>query len=205
MISKSRFPKVQLLVVIFVSISLFAITCTSEKSSLAFAQSGAQSLDQTYANTQCGISMSYPSSWTKEELNEKVAFTTDLANFKPSGPDTSGVSLKLEANDITAYPESAKSVEAFAEAEKENILLIPQVSIEQSERMEVGGMPAYKIVHSNSLSPDNMWKTMYTVIVSNDMQYTLLFTTTSQDSYESYAPMVDNMIRSIKIDGNKKC
>jgi hypothetical protein len=149
--------------------------------------------------------MSYPSDWTKEELNEKVVFTTDLANFKPSGPDGSGVSLKLEANDITAYPKSAKSVDAFANAEKELISLIPQVSIEQSERTEVGGMPAYKIVHNNPITPDNMWKTMNLIIVSNDMQYTLLFTTTSQDSYEKYIPVVDNMIKSIKIDGSKKC
>jgi len=204
MLLKSQFPTV-LLAVIFVSVSLFAITYTSERSSFAFAQSSTQSLDQTYANTQCGISMSYPSDWTKQELNEKVVYTTKLANFKPSGPDGSGVSLKLEANDITAYPESAKSVDAFANTEKENILSIPQVSIEQSERTEVGGMPAYKIVHNNPITPENMWKTMNMIIVANNMQYTLLFTTTSQDSYERYAPVVDNMIKSIKIDGSKKC
>jgi hypothetical protein len=149
--------------------------------------------------------MNYPSDWTIEELNEKVVFTTDLANFKPSGPDGSEVSLKLEANDITAYPESAKSVDAFANAEKENILVIPQVSIEQSNRTEVGGMPAYKIVHNNPVTPENMWKTMNVIIVSNDMQYTLLFTTTNQDTYGKYVPVVDNMIKSIKIDDSKKC
>jgi hypothetical protein len=149
--------------------------------------------------------MSYPSDWTKQELNEKVVFTTDLANFKPSGPDGSGVTLKLEANDISAYPESDKSVDAFANAEKEIILLNPQASIEQAERTEVGGMPAYKIVHSNALTTENMWKTMNLIIVSSNMQYTLLFTTTSQDAYGKYIPVVDNMIKSIKIDGSKKC
>lgn len=202
MFLKSQFPTV-LLSMIFISVSLFAITYTSERSS--FAQPSTQSLDQTYANTQCGISMNYPSDWTKEELNEKVVFTTDLANFKPSGPDGSEVSLKLEANDISAYPESDKSVDAFANAEKELISLIPQASIEQAERTEVGGMPAYKIVHNNPITPENMWKTMNMIIVANDMQYTLLFTTTSQDAYGNYIPVVDNMIKSIKIDGSKKC
>ena len=202
MLLKSQFPIV-LLSVIFISVSLFAITCTSERSS--FAQPSTQSLDQTYANTQCGISMNYPSDWTKEELNEKVVFTTDLANFKPSGPDGFEVSLKLEANDISAYPESHKSVDAFANAEKELISLIPQASIEQAERTEVGGMPAYKIVHNNPITPENMWKTMNMIIVANDMQYTLLFATTSQDTYGNYIPVVDNMIKSLKIDGSKKC
>jgi hypothetical protein len=204
MFCKSPFPAL-LLAVIYVSISLFAITYASEKSSYAFAQSSTQTLDQTYANMQCGFSMNYPSDWTKEELNEKVVTRTDLANFKPSGPDSSEVSLSLEANDITAYPKSAKSVDAFANAEKEIILLIPQVSIEQSERTEVGGMPAYKIVHNNPVTPDNVWKTMNLIIVSGDMQYTLLFSTTSQDEYGKYIPVVDNMIKSIKIDGSKKC
>ena len=202
MLLKSQFPTV-LLSVIFISVSLFAITYTSERSS--FAQPSTQSLDQTYANTQCGISMNYPSDWTKEELNEKVVFTTDLANFKPSGPDGFEVSLKLEANDISAYPESHKSVDAFANAEKELISLIPQASIEQAERTEVGGMPAYKIVHNNPITPENMWKTMNMIIVANDMQYTLLFATSSQDTYGNYIPVVDNMIKSIKIDGSKKC
>jgi hypothetical protein len=202
MLLKSQFPAA-LLAVIFVSVSLFAITYTSERSS--FAQSSTQSLDQTYANTKCGISMSYPSDWTKQELNEKVVFTTDLANFKPSGPDGSGVTLKLEANDITAYPESDKSVDAFANAEKEIILSNPQASIEQAERTEVGGMPAYKIVHNNPITQENMWKTMNMIIVANNMQYTLLFTATNQNAYGNYIPVVDNMIKSIKIDGSKKC
>jgi hypothetical protein len=149
--------------------------------------------------------MNYPSDWIKDELNEKVVTTTDLANFKPRGPDGSEVSLKLEANDISAYPESYKSVDAFANDEKELISLIPQASIEQAERTEVGSMPAYKIVHNNSISPENIWKTMNMIIVANNMQYTLLFTTTSQDTYGKYIPVVDNMIKSIKIDGSKKC
>jgi hypothetical protein len=53
MFCKSPFPTgIALLTVILVSISLFAITYTSERSSFAFAQSGAQSLDKTYANPQ---------------------------------------------------------------------------------------------------------------------------------------------------------
>ena len=90
-------------------------------------------------------------------------------------------------------------------AEKELISFIPQASIEQAQRTEVGGRPAYKIVHNNPITPENMWKTMNVIIVSNDMQYTLLFTTTNQDTYGKYVPVVDNMIKSIKIDDSKKC
>ena len=199
MFCKSSFPTV-LLAVIFIAISLFSITYTSERSS--FAQSNTQSLDKTYANTQCGISVNYPSDWIIVEFNEKSLDMTSLANFKPSG---AGITLQLEATDISAYAEPDKSVEGLANVEKENILLNPEASIEQSNRTEVSGIPAYRIVYNDPISPTDTWKILYMIIASNNTQYTLRFTATSQDEYGKYIPVVDNMIKSIKIDGSKKC
>src|SRR5687768_11928718 len=117
MFGKSPFPtRIALLTLILVSISLFTITYTSERSSFAFAQSGAQSLDKTYTNPQCGISMNYPSDWIITEFNEKSFDMTSLANFKPSG---TGITLQLEATDISAYAEADKSVEGLANVEKD--------------------------------------------------------------------------------------
>jgi hypothetical protein len=131
---------------------------------------------------------------------------TTLANFKPNGSDGSGVTLELEASDISAYPEPDRSVEGLANAENKTILLNPGATIEQSERTEVGGIPAYKIVHSNALTPDDMWKTMNMIIATSNMGYMLTFISyTGQDTYGIYAPVVDSMIKSIKIDGSKKC
>lgn len=147
--------------------------------------------------------MNYPSDWTEQELNGGV---TTLANFKPNGSDGSGVTLELEASDISAYPEPDRSVEGLANAENKTILLNPGATVEQSERTEVGGIPAYKIVHSNALTPDDMWKTMNMIIASSNMGYMLTFISyTGQDAYGIYAPVVDSMIKSIKIDGSKKC
>jgi hypothetical protein len=201
MFCRSPFPTpIALLTVILVSISLFAITYTSERSS--FAQSGAQSLDKTYTNPQCGISMNYPSDWIITEFNEKSLDMTSLANFKPSG---AGITLQLEATDISAYAEADKSVEGLANIEKEDILLNPEASIEQSNTTEVSGIPAYRIVYNNPITPSDTWKILYLIVASNNTQYTLRFTATSQDEYGSYVPVVDNMIKSIKIDGSKKC
>lgn len=203
MFCKSPFPTgIALLTVILVSISLFAITYTPERSSFAFAQSGAQSLDKTYANPQCGISMNYPSDWIITEFNDKSLDMTSLANFKPSG---TGITLQLEATDISAYAEPDKSVEGFANVETEDILLNPEASIEQSNITEVSGIPAYRIVYNNPITPTDTWKILYMTIASDNTQYTLRFTATSQDEYGKYVPVVDNMIKSMKIDGNKKC
>jgi hypothetical protein len=201
MFCRSLFPpRITLLAVIFLSISLFVTTYTSERSSSA--QSRTQPLDQTYTNTQCGISVNYPSDWIIVEFNDKSLDMTNLANFKPSG---AGITLQLEATDISAYAAPDKSVEGLANVEKENILLNPEASIEQSNRTEVSSIPAYKIVYNDPISPTDTWKILYMIIASNNTQYTLRFSAISQDEYESYIPVVNNMIKSIKIDGSKKC
>jgi hypothetical protein len=73
------------------------------------------------------------------EFNEKSLEMTSLANFKPSG---AGITLQLEATDISAYAEPDKSAEGLANVEKEKILLNPEASIEQSNITEVSGIPA---------------------------------------------------------------
>jgi hypothetical protein len=46
---------------------------------------------------------------------------------------------------------------------------------------------------------------MVFIFVSGDMQYIVRYTCTDPESYGNYIPVVDNMIKSIKIEGGKKC
>jgi hypothetical protein len=175
-------------------------------SGLSYGQLGAQ-LDQTYMNTQCGISMQYPTNWIKEELNEKFGEGTAqlmaLANFQPNGPDGPGNTVELEAWDISKYPD--KSIEGIADLEKENILLSPEAGIEQSERTDLGPNPAYKIIYNEPVSSGEIWKIMVFITVSGDMQYLVRYTATDPEIYGNYISVVDSMIKTIKIHGGKKC
>jgi hypothetical protein len=126
-----------------------------------------------------------------------------LANFQPDGPDGPGNTVELEAWDISKY--SDKSIEGLAQIEKENIMLSPEASIEQSERTELGPNPAYKIVYNEPISSGEIWKIMIFTTVSGDMQYVVRYTATDPGTYENYIPAVDSMIKSIKIEGGKKC
>jgi hypothetical protein len=188
-----------------ISVSLLLLTWVTVNGS-SFAQSGTQ-LDQAYANVQCGISMNYPTNWIKEELNEKYGEGTAplmaLANFQPDSADGPGNTLELEAWDISKYPD--KSIEGIADLEKENILLSPEATIEQSERTNLGPNLAYKIIYNEPISPEETWKIMVFIFVSGDMQYIVRYTSTDPETYGNYIPVVDNMIKSIKIEGGKKC
>jgi hypothetical protein len=169
----------------------------------SLAQSSTQ-LNQTYTSTQCGISIKYPTNWVKEELNDKYGEGTTalmaLANFQPDGP---GNTVELEAWDISNYPD--KSIEGLADLEKENILFSPKASIEQSERTELGPNPAYRIIYNEPVSSGEIWKIMVFITVSGDMQYLVRYTATDPEAYGNYIPVIDSMIKSIKIEGGKKC
>ncbi|HEY9385706.1 MAG TPA: PsbP-related protein [Nitrososphaeraceae archaeon] len=176
----------------------------------AAAQTAAVLLDQTYTNTQCGITIMYPSDWVKEELNQKfgeggLAPLTSLANFEPNSPEDYKSTVKAEAWDISKY--SDKSIEGIADVDKETILSGEYAgSIEQAERTTVNGHHAYSIVYTQPI-PDSeeIWKIMATYIVSGDMQYTILFTTTDNETFDKYISVVDSMVNSIKLDEGKKC
>src|SRR5829696_555565 len=198
MISRTR-----LLSGISVLASLLLLTWATVNGS-SFAQSATQ-LNQTYTSTQCGISMKYPTNWIKEEFEkfgEGTAPLMALANFQPDGPDGQGNTVELEAWDISKYPD--KSIEGLADLEKENILLSPEASIEQSERTELDPNPAYKIIYNEPVSSVEIWKITVFITVSGDMQYIVRYTASDPEAYGSYIPVIDSMIKSIKIEGGKK-
>jgi hypothetical protein len=186
-------------------ISFVVITWVTVNGS-SFAQSGTQ-LDQTYTSAQYGISIKYPTNWIKEELNEKFGEGTTslmaLANFQPDGPDGPGNTVELEAWDISKFPD--KSIEGIADFEKENIMLSPDATIEQSERAELGPNPAYKIIYNEPVTSGEIWKIMVFMPVSGDTQYIVRYTATDPEGYGNNISVVDSMIKSIKIEGGKKC
>jgi PsbP-like protein len=196
---------------VIVSAMLLLMSAIMMTTTTAAAQTAAVLLDQTYTNTQCGITIMYPSDWVKEELNQKfgeggLAPLTSLANFEPDSPEGYKSTVEAEAWDISKYPD--KSIEGIADGEKETILSGDESagSIEQAERTTVNGRHAYSIVYTQPI-PDSeeIWKIMATYIVSGDMQYTILFTATDNETFDKYISVVDSMVNSIKLDEGKKC
>jgi hypothetical protein len=46
---------------------------------------------------------------------------------------------------------------------------------------------------------------MVFITVSGDMEYIVRYTATDPEGYGDYIPVVDNMVKSMKIDDGKKC
>jgi hypothetical protein len=66
-------------------------------------------------------------------------------------------------------------------------------------------LTAYKIIYNEPVSSGGIWKIMVFITVSGDMQYIVRYTATDPERYGNYIPVIDNMIKSIKIKGGKKC
>jgi hypothetical protein len=109
----------------------------------------------------------------------------------------------LEAGNIA--PPTDKSIEAIADFQKEYIQLSPDTTIEQSERMDINGHPAYKIVYSQRVpNSADIWKIMEVYILAGYTLYTIHFTATNSENYYKYLQIVGIMIQSLKIEG-KQC
>jgi hypothetical protein len=173
-----------------------------------FAQ-GSNPLSQLYKNTLCGISINYLSGWVKEESNKKIdvkgSSTTTLATIEPNTKDGFMSTVELEANSMSNYLD--KSIQGIGDFMKEYIQMGPDTTIEQSGTAEVNGYPSYKIVYIQSFSSTTgspqVWKIMEVYVLSDNIEYTLRFTATDSEHYYKHISTVENMIQSIKIEGQK--
>jgi hypothetical protein len=118
------------------------------------------------------------------------------------------VTLDLRAHELEAgniAPPTDKSIEGIADFQKDYIQLSPDATIEQSERMDINGHPAYKMVYSQHVpNSADIWKIMEVYILAGNTQYTIRFTATDSEHYYRYLSTVGSMIQSVKIEG-KQC
>jgi PsbP-like protein len=111
--------------------------------------------------------------------------------------------LELEAGNIP--PPIDKSIEGIADFQKDYIQLSPDATIDQSERMDINGHPAYKIVYSQHVpNSADIWKIMEVYILAGNTQYTILFTATDSEHYYGYLSIVGSIIQSMKVE-EKQC
>jgi hypothetical protein len=193
------YPMIVITIVIILSVSLQV---------RLFAQSSIP-LSQLYKNILCGISINYPSDWVKEESNKKIdvkdSSTTTLATIEPNTEDGFMSTVELEANSMSNYPD--KSIQGIGDFMKEYLQMGPDITIEQSGAEKINGYPSYKIVYiqrfSSTTGSAEVWKIMEVYVLSDNIEYTIRFAATDSIHYYKYISTVENMIQSIKIEGQK--
>lgn len=161
-------------------------------------------LDNIYTNEICGLSIDYPTSWIVREFNQKYEAGPSslfvMAELRPSIPDGFKNVVELEAEDITAYPDtSIKGIGEFMEF----YLSESNVNIKESIRKDINNTSSHQIVYERLTPNGNVLKTKEIYIPFENNLYVIRFDTLGPNFYDKYISYFDSMVQSISVDGRR--
>jgi hypothetical protein len=162
-----------------------------------------ESLDAKYANTQCGISIQYPSSWKSGEDNDDSTTVTNfIVEIQPGTVDGFRSPVYIELNDISGLSNSFVGIKDF---EEQRLTTEGGLSrIIASERTQVSGYPAQKIVYTEEGTPDSSgFKRMKVLLVAFDREYVITYDASNSDYYDDYISAFEDMLKTFQISEPK--
>jgi hypothetical protein len=161
-----------------------------------------QSLDATYANTQCGISIQHPSNWKSEEINDDPGGVINyIVDLQPNDDEGFRNVVSIELDDISSL--SDKSFTGIKDFEEETLSTQGDSSkIITSETSQVAGYPAQKIIYTEGLegTPENdRSKLMKVILVTFDREYVIIYDASNSDYYDKHIATFEEMLNTLKI------
>lgn len=159
-----------------------------------------QTLDKTYTDPKCGISIQYPSDW---KINEDLLEYTpgNVINFivelQPDNKEGFHNVVGIEIDYYSDLPDKSfagiKDYEEWSISEDEKD---GYVKVEKLEPTQIAGYPAEKIVY-NELKMDSKKMDIFTVAF--DREYKIKYDSNSE-YYDKYLSTVDKMVQTFKIN-----
>jgi hypothetical protein len=159
---------------------------------------------KTYENQKFGLTLSYPPSWTVDELRTDPAAPSNnsiVAIFKsPSqGPNDKYlenviINVQGPRSDIASLETyTANSVAAFTNMSN-------TIKITKQGKDTLAGLPAHQLLYTSTGIPGlNLEKMQVFTVVNNNTAYVVTFGAESAE-YDKNIQDVEKMINSIKID-----
>ena len=159
-----------------------------------------QTLDESYVNENCGISINYPSDWKLEEKmqNDATQPVNYIVQFQPDNEEDSITIVGIELDDISHLPE--RSLESIRTNEENNITMGGIGIIETSEAMSVAGNDAQKIVYTVPGENNDRLKKMDIDVLAYNREYKITYDTSSIELYQKYISTVEEMIKTFEIN-----
>lgn len=159
-----------------------------------------QTLEKSYVNENCGISINYPSDWKLEEKiqNDATQPVNYIVQFQPNNEEDSITIVGIELDDISHLPE--RTLENIKTNEENNITMGGIGIIETSEAMSVAGNDAQKIVYNVPGENNDRLKKMDIDVLAYNREYKITYDTSSVELYEKYISTVEEMIKTFQIN-----
>jgi len=156
-----------------------------------------QGLSNSYVNTNCGLSIQYPSNWKiEEQTDDPINVINYIVEFEPDTLDGYNSVIGIQLAEISWPIE--KSIEGIKDFEEDYIRTGGIGYIESSETTSVAGYPAQKIVYTEH-GDDFTFKKMEVDILAFDREYKVTYDTSGEEFFDKNLSTLEKMIETLKI------
>ena len=157
----------------------------------------AEVVDTSFTSESKGLIINHPSIWRVEESPDLVLFTSPTHDISD---------MVLETVSITAYPSLGLTIPDFVNTLKTGFypradVLGSTFSVDEEKSVQINGYDAYLLVFNyfdQSLQMD--LRAMDVIVYEADTFYLITYTA-DISSYQSYLPILEQMVDSIQISG----
>jgi hypothetical protein len=144
----------------------------------------------TYSNSRYGFSLSYPSTWTKQENAE----TSTVTFTSPSkGMGDIPASMRITVEDLTANPMSLEQYKAAQLGKKKGL---DGFNLIYDQAYKGNGFTGWKIAYTGNQGTLMEWVEVYAM--KGMSAYTITYTS-KEDKYAGYIVQMDTMFKSFQI------
>jgi hypothetical protein len=188
---------------------LLAMTIQLSVLMFAMSQSTHAQVDQafkTYENPKFGLTVSYPPTWTVDELRKDPAVPSNnsiVAIFKSPSQGPNDKYLENVIVNIQGPRPEISSLEVYtANSEKAFNNMSDTIKITKSGKDTLAGLPAHQLLYTSTGIPGlNLEKMQVFTVVNNSTAYVVTYGA-EQAEYDKNIQDVEKLINSIKIDRN---
>lgn len=159
---------------------------------------------KTYENPKFGLSISYPPTWSVDELRNDPAAPSNnsiVAIFKSPSQGPNDKYLENVIINIQGPREGISSLEVYTQnSEKAFNNMSDTIKITKSGKETLAGLPAHQLLYTSTGIPGlNLEKMQVFTVVNNNTAYVVTFGA-EQAEYDKNIQDVEKLINSIKID-----
>jgi serine/threonine-protein kinase len=161
---------------------------------------------KTYENPNFGLTLTYPSTWTVDELRDDPEAPADnsiVAIFKSESQDANDKYLENIIINVQGPNSDLKSLEDYTRDSIRDFNQMPDIHITKSGKNTLSGFPAHVLEYTSRLATPafqelNLKKFQVFTVV-NKIAYVVTYGA-EQAEYDKNISDVENLIKSIKID-----
>ncbi len=159
-----------------------------------------ETLENTYTNEKCGISINYPKDWKTENQDYKIDTLKPIVDFIPD-PDDIYNTISINLWDISDNREKTIEYlsEIFRPAEDEI-----ETEVIQDDILQIGEFPAQKLAYIEGILgeyefQEDKARVMQINILAYDKVYQIQLEAKNLENFYKYTSSVEEMANTLKI------